>query len=385
MLGLLLAALLALTVRKVPQSEGAELWAVAVVPLGLGSFLVGRGENLPALLLVLREPLLLTGYGLLLIGLRQYLRRSRTWALAGSVVFAALVASAVFVAVLPSHAGRMIVRLAGIVVLTGAAAITLRHVEGGLVREVRLFLQLAFAAIALLALLRAALFLLPSPLDEQQVRFFHELAGVVTIMLVLAVIAGLTLLMTARMNESLAEVSVRDSLTGLLNRRGLEDAATAALAFARRVGHPVAVLACDLDHFRRINERYGHAGGDQVLQAFSRLLEREFADQELVARQGGEEFVIVLPGVGAEAALRRAEHLRQVVESHRFALRGDAATAVTVSIGVATQQPNDTWPTLLVRADAALYRAKAAGRNRATWEDPARGAGRQPAAAGEWA
>ena len=91
-LGLLLAALLALTLRKVPASDGAELWAVAVVPLGIGSFLVGQGESLPALLLVLREPVLLTGYGLLLIGLRQYLHRSRPWALAGCVVLAALAA-----------------------------------------------------------------------------------------------------------------------------------------------------------------------------------------------------------------------------------------------------------------------------------------------------
>lgn len=364
MLGLLLAALLALTVRKVPASEGAELWAVAVLPLGVGAFLVSRGENLPAVLLVLREPLLLAGYGLLLIGLRQYLRLGRPWALTGGVVLVALVVAAVFVVVLPNPGARWTMRMGGIAVLMGAAAFTLRHLQGSLLREVRLFLQLAFSSIALLAVLRAALHLLPGLIEASQLRQANEFASVVTAMLVLGVIAGLMLLMTARMNESLAEVSVRDELTGLLNRRGIEEAATSALSFARRVGRPLALLLCDLDHFSRVNERHGHAGGDAVLRDFALLLEREFADQELVGRHGGEEFVIVLPGVDAAAAQQRADHLRRAVETHRFAAGEGAETAVTVSIGLTTQHPADGWQSLLARADSALYRAKESGRNR---------------------
>lgn len=380
-LGFLLAALLALTVRKVPAAEGAELWAVAVVPLGIGSFLIGQGESLPPLLLVLREPVLLAGYGLLLIGLRQYLHRSRPWALAGGVVLAALAASAVFVAVWPSLAGRMSVRLAGIAVLVTAAAATLRHVEGSLVREVRLFLQFAFGAIATLALARLALFALPGGWSQAQVLFFHDLAGTVTTMLVLGVIAGLTLMITSRMNEALAEVSLRDSLTGLLNRRGLEEAAASALAFARRVGRPLTLLTMDLDHFRTINERHGHPGGDEVLRQFARLLAERFADQELVGRQGGEEFVVVLPGVDGASALARAEYFRQAVGEHRFVVGADPHVRVTVSIGVAALAPQEGWPSLLARADAAMYAAKSAGRNCARFA-PAPPAGGDPARAG---
>lgn len=362
-LGLLLAALLALTLRKVPASDGAELWAVAVVPLGIGSFLVGQGESLPALLLVLREPVLLTGYGLLLIGLRQYLHRSRPWALAGCVVLAALVASAAFVAAWPSQPGRIMVRQAGIAVLMTAAALTLRHVDGSLVREVRLFLQGAFGCIAALALGRFALFLLPGGWSEERLFFFHDLAGMVTTMLVIGVIAGLTLLMTSRMNEALAEVSLRDGLTGLLNRRGLEDAAASALAFARRVGRPVALLTMDLDHFRTVNERYGHPGGDEVLRQFAHLLADRFADQELVGRHGGEEFVVVLPGVDGPSALARAEHFRKAVAAHPFTVGPDPAVRITVSIGVAALSAHESWGSLLARADEAMYAAKTQGRN----------------------
>jgi diguanylate cyclase (GGDEF)-like protein len=186
----------------------------------------------------------------------------------------------------------------------------------------------------------------------------------VTTLSVLAVICGLVLLMTARMNEALLQLTIRDPLTGVFNRRGLDDAMATVLSFAKRVGRPVSVLACDIDHFKRVNDTHGHARGDEVLREFAQLLSDSFHQGELVGRLGGEEFVVVLPGADTAGALREAERLRARVAAHRFAV-GDAAITVTVSIGVATAPASQvSWAELIARADEALYEAKSQGRNR---------------------
>ena len=364
-LGLLLAVLLGLTIRWVPDSDGAQYWALAFVPLGVGSALVGRGESLPALLLVLREPILLTGYGLLLIGLRQYLRRSRPWALAGSVVLASLVINAFFTAVVPHVEVRLAVRTAGIFVLMTAALLALRHVRDSMLREVRLYLQAGFGTLAGLALARTLLFVLPLPLPPALVAQLGAVASAVTTIMLLAVVTGLALLMTSRMNEALAQLTVRDPLTGVFNRRGLDDAAVTTLSFARRLGRPTGLLACDIDRFKSVNDTYGHAEGDRVLQDFAQLLGGQFPAADPVGRLGGEEFAVLLPGAGDEQALEAAQRLRAVVEQHVFRLADGRPLQLTVSIGVATQPTAEIgWDDLLRRADAALYQAKAQGRNR---------------------
>ncbi|AKJ28119.1 GGDEF domain-containing protein [Caldimonas brevitalea] len=380
-LGFSLAALLALALRWVPDADGAQYWALAFLPLSVGGFMVGRGENMPALLLVLREPVLLSGYALLLIGLRHYLQRSRPWALAGSVVLVSLVVSAVFTAVLPSVPVRFAVRTVGIAVLMIAALWTLRHVSGPRLREVRLYLQVAFGVIALLAVLRAGMFLLPVPISPERKMLLHAAAGMVTTVTLLAVITGLALLMTARMNEALALLTVRDALTGVFNRRGLEEAVASTLSFARRVGRPVALLACDLDHFKAVNDTHGHAQGDRVLKAFAMELTSHFPEADLVGRLGGEEFVVLLPGQTGVQALEEAERLRCRVARHTFERGDGGALHVTVSIGVAWQPGEEaTWAELLARADQALYAAKAQGRDCCVLQDPAGSTVRRPAA-----
>lgn len=361
--GLLLALLLVLTIPHVPGAEGAGYWVLALVPLGVGSALVGRGEALPALLLMLREPVLLSGYALLLIGLRQYLRLGQAWALAGAVVLSAMVLSALFVALLPSPQARLGVRVAGIAVLMGAAVWSLRGVREGALRGVRVFLQGACGLIVALAVLRLVVLVLP--IDPVSAAPWVNLAGMVTTLSVLAVICGLVLLMTARMNEALLQLTIRDPLTGVFNRRGLDDAMATVLSFAKRVARPVALLACDIDHFKRVNDTHGHALGDEVLRELAQCLSTAFPQADLVGRLGGEEFAVVLPGADAAAALREAERLRTRVAEHRFAAAGTGGLALTVSIGVASAPAAQaSWTELIARADAALYEAKNQGRNR---------------------
>ena len=162
-----------------------------------------------------------------------------------------------------------------------------------------------------------------------------------------------------RANLRLAEMAVEDPLTGVQNRRALEQALAREWARCAEAGQPLAVLMIDVDHFKRFNDGHGHLEGDRILVEVATLLRSGLqAPLELLARYGGEEFTLLLPGATAEAAVRRAEHLREAVERSRIGL--------TISVGVAVLVPGPASSpiALLKRADDALYEAKRQGRNR---------------------
>jgi diguanylate cyclase (GGDEF)-like protein len=165
------------------------------------------------------------------------------------------------------------------------------------------------------------------------------------------------------LRADLAEQAVRDHLTGLHNRRYLMSALATAVDAASACGEPLAVALVDLDHFKRVNDRYGHATGDAVLVELARVLTRALADGEVVARHGGEEFVLILPGVTPVEAVARLDALRQAVRANALMVDG-ADVTTTFSAGVASYTGVE-WPaSLLQAADSALYAAKQGGRDR---------------------
>lgn len=171
-----------------------------------------------------------------------------------------------------------------------------------------------------------------------------------------------------RLRAALAEEAVRDPLTGLHNRRHLDRELDAAVAGTG--AGPVAVVAVDVDHFKSVNDRWGHAAGDAVLQSVADELRAAARAEDVVARVGGEEFVLVLAGADAGAAATRAEELRARCAALVHAVPG-GSTALTVSIGVAVAgHAGDGGTAVLARADAALYAAKAAGRDRVVLAAP---------------
>jgi diguanylate cyclase (GGDEF)-like protein len=157
----------------------------------------------------------------------------------------------------------------------------------------------------------------------------------------------------------------RDPLTGVLNRGGIERRLDWALDAAAGEYQPLAVLFLDIDHFKKINDSHGHAVGDACLGALVRVVAAELQYGDHVGRLGGEEFLLVLPGADRRRARDIAERIRQGVES-RCAQIGGIALAMTVSIGVAESRRDDSGAALISRADAAMYAAKRAGRNRVT-------------------
>ena len=178
-----------------------------------------------------------------------------------------------------------------------------------------------------------------------------------------------TLLASLRRAEDLAaeaqhalHQAFHDALTGLYNRRYLDDLLPNAIQHAHATHTPVSVLILDVDHFKQFNDTYGHAAGDALLRAMGVVLASNTAEQDTACQWGGEEFVVVLPGLDVERAVERAEQLREAVQQLALMYNGQPLGTITVSIGIATF-PVHGKQDLLQAADAALYAAKRNGRN----------------------
>ncbi|MDX1292059.1 MAG: diguanylate cyclase, partial [Hyphomonas sp.] len=162
------------------------------------------------------------------------------------------------------------------------------------------------------------------------------------------------------------ELSVIDQLTGLYNRRYMTNQLEQLIQRSQMGGQPVSVMMADIDHFKVVNDTYGHDVGDEVLQEVARRLKTNSRVMDVVCRPGGEEFMIIMPDTPGDLACAAAERIRRSVASEPFKVsNGVGEIAVTLSAGVSTiTGPNDTIADLTKRADNALYQAKAAGRNR---------------------
>lgn len=161
-------------------------------------------------------------------------------------------------------------------------------------------------------------------------------------------------------NRELERLSVTDPLTGLLNRSGFQKLLESREREARRHGTPLALVMVDIDHFKQINDRYGHARGDTVLKSFSALLRHNLRGEDLLSRWGGEEFLILLPHQDVAGGVASAEKLRKATEQGEFA----PVEHLTASFGVAAYLPEEEMDAWIARADQALYEAKNSGRNR---------------------
>lgn len=177
------------------------------------------------------------------------------------------------------------------------------------------------------------------------------------------------------LQERLRLQSIRDPLTGLFNRRYLEESLARELARSERRGLPLSLLMLDLDNFKVFNDLHGHPGGDALLAALGQLLRARARGEDIACRYGGEEFTLILPEATLEQATHRAGELLEAVRALRVEYLGSELPAVTASIGLSTYGPGggDSGEALLQRADQALYRAKRLGRDRVEVERPRAG------------
>jgi diguanylate cyclase len=166
-----------------------------------------------------------------------------------------------------------------------------------------------------------------------------------------------------------------DALTGLANRRSLDEFFRSALIAAMEKGEPLSILMIDIDHFKKFNDSYGHQVGDQVLRLVAKVLQDNVRDGDLAARYGGEELIAVLPGADLVACTTVAERVRGRISEARLTRRttGEEISSVTVSIGVAQFRLAESGEATIERCDRALYQAKQAGRNRTVTENDVEG------------
>lgn len=164
--------------------------------------------------------------------------------------------------------------------------------------------------------------------------------------------------------QSLEKEVLLDPLTGIHNRRAYEKRLLEEFAHYKSLGHCFSMLMIDIDHFKRVNDQYGHRAGDRCLQEFTKLVKHILRGADFLARYGGEEFVVILPGTDAKGIGIVSEKIRHLVEKARFTIR-DKSIPITVSIGGSHARPEDTnTESIFNRVDTALYKAKQTGRNR---------------------
>ncbi len=362
---------------------GADSWRIATLLVALGVILFIAQEIHPAVSWI-RIP----GNALMTLGVSVYGRALRQlYGLPESrvVLWAPAIATLVgvwwFVAVQPDMVGRICVSTMFWLTALFDGLRTLLGQRGDASVSRRVMVGV-FGLVTLFAAGRLAWFM-AAPYPGASVFESGRMVNAISplVLSILPVIGTTVFLMmcSERIRGYWEKAASIDYLTGLPNRRTLVVEGARRLAAAHAGSGQLALALIDLDHFKRINDRFGHAAGDEALVQLAALLRQEAKPGDLIVRQGGEEFVFVLVGITREAARERMRRLCEGVANHPFCLDGQAAS-LTVSIGLTWLDGRDAqFGELIRRADSALYRAKEGGRNRVETSECADG-GRSHAA-----
>ena len=281
----------------------------------------------------------------------------------------AVFAGVVWTSLVDRHLGisTALIPVAATVTLLLSALAIIRHREKS--RPAEIAAAITIAAFGLTQLVASTLALMQGRLGDEvysalyvQFNFLTLPAGYTG--MVIFIVA----MLASDMLEQSKEIAIQDQLTNMLNRRGFGEYAAKTYATARRLHRPVAVIMSDIDRFKNINDKFGHATGDLALVHFANLLKVERRVDDILARVGGEEFALILPGTNLKDAMQIADDLCRRLEESPFEIDG-ASHTMTASFGVASLSSNDSCLSdVIVRADRALYRSKRAGRNRVDLE-----------------
>jgi len=360
-LAILLAVVMLFVRLNHPKTlKGLGSWAVAPVLVSAATFLFGARGAIPDFISVLgANVLLLAGVLLFHFGSRQFFDLQPGYRFWLPIMLAALPPLVWFSVIQPDFNLRVqLVCFLWAWILLANTRVIWRHGPEDFATRYTVIVLLTHATIIILRLLAT---LLPVPNEglfmPTRVQTIYVVGNAV---MIIAFAVGLVLLASARLRGDLEQLASRDSLTGARTRRVLIEAGEQELARCRRHGRRMALLVMDVDHFKVINDTYGHPMGDRVLVDFVVRISALLRRPDLLARFGGEEFVLLLPETAQEEAVRVAERILAKLAEPLKSL-----PAITVSIGVTSSRPDDaTIDALLARADRALYQAKAEGRNR---------------------
>lgn len=364
-----LVALLWGVMARLRLSRGPALhWAAASALVTAGLVLVGQRDSLPAWAgFWLANALILLAFMAIRRGVEMFAHRpladpeqAVTWAVTMSALALSLQGGMSWAVVTVTSVGL------GFVMLRAAWTV-LRHLATEFGPRVAAGCAVPFAVIGGVFVLRGLVaMVLPQAIGHSVHADNAVNVGTTMVFLVggLLLQFGLLALVFARVLLMLRHQSEHDDLTGLLNRRAIQQRLREEAERLQRYGQTYSVLSIDVDHFKKINDRYGHPAGDIVLQAVGRVLRQVGRSVDHVARAGGEEFWMLVPSTGVDGAVQAADRLRRAVgEMVVKTPRGDVTLTVSIGVAVATE-PGEATEALMQRLDAALYRAKQGGRNR---------------------
>ena len=346
-------------------ARAQRLWVRGCAVQPLAWVLLGLRGAIPDVFSVLLANLLIVAsfadFGAALVRLRG---ARPPWRAVGLLLTAVAVTQAAFIWLRPSLQARVVLISAALLLLSVAAVRAVWRLQAAPRPRSHWLVALAFGLGALVLAVRIVVegLLSPGLATLLQGSPMQSLVFVYGAVVPIASTIGFLLIGNDRHIAELQRLVALDPLTGALNRRTLERQADALLQQAQRRGQAYSLLLLDADHFKQVNDVFGHDAGDEVLRAVVAVLRQGLRPADLVGRLGGEEFVVVLPDAGTAAALQRAEQLRAAVAALRFEVAG-RRVPLTVSIGLATAGA-ESFADLLRRADHAMYAAKHAGRNR---------------------
>jgi len=162
------------------------------------------------------------------------------------------------------------------------------------------------------------------------------------------------------LEKELQKLSIIDSLTGIFNRYKIDSALKQQIAYSKRSNTPLSIIFFDIDHFKRINDTYGHQAGDEILKKLTVLIKEHLREYDIFGRWGGEEFIIILPDTSVKQAVKVAQKLKSIIEKNKFKY----IDKLTCSFGVTELKPEDNSDSFLTRVDSLMYEAKKRGRNK---------------------
>lgn len=351
------------SIRRSNEILGSWGRAMLVIALGLFGILL-RGAIPFWVSTALADTLIIGGLVLAMRGLRRFLdvpvEDLKGWGLVG-ILFLLLL---YFSEIAPSHIGRTISVSTALAFISATAAILLRRHARVDCRLSCGFTEIIFWGVAVMSVARIVLTLVAPPATSLQATPINVVAYAFYSGFIIVATLSVMWMEIETLQAALVRAARIDSLTGLQNRASVLAAFDREMSRCERSATSFSLAIFDLDHFKRLNDQYGHPFGDRVLKAFAGVLKAGIRKHDTVGRYGGEEFALLMPGTGKETALRVAERLRRVLEARGITVDGERV-GVTVSGGVSTYREDGAdWDSLFSAADDALYKAKEAGRNR---------------------
>ncbi|AIW21511.1 GGDEF domain-containing protein [Vibrio coralliilyticus] len=350
-----------------PSVSGISTIASALLLLSVSFFLLSFGNQITHWVSkILANSLMAFSYIILLLGVCQFRRFPRIIANIGFYSFPILIVGLTyFTFFMPSTNARVILMTVYVSSLCFIAILANQKGKSTDITPSKFLLSLGLATQGGYNLFRFIWTLFEERIDDFMISgMAHQLAFVSTLLMIIFIGFSVTWMLTGRLVATIYDTSIKDELTQLYNRRALEELLPKEIARSSRHKQPLSVLLLDIDHFKKVNDTYGHQAGDRVLRTTGKLLILQTRKDDLSFRYGGEEFLVLLPNTDVEKAVIVAEKLREAIKRARMLPTN--VDSCTASFGVTQFNGEDDWQTAIERADQALYSAKENGRNQVT-------------------